>query len=301
MEWINYNHLYYFWVIAKEGSVTAAAKKLRLSQSNLSEQLKQLEFTTGAQLFERSKKRLVLNQSGTIAFEYCNKIFKTGSELFAHFKGSSTPSQKVIRVGSQVSLSRNLQFQFLQLGLKSKNISFQITQGSLTELSRYLENHSIDLALTNSPLDSLRFNMQQLMIDPLCAIGTPEICKKLKKNHISSLDDVPLFLPTHTNPTRGELDAFFESKSIHSRVIAEVEDAALMRLFALSGKGLAIIPKIVVSRELKVKDVDILYEFQKINEIFYAITLKRNKPDVVIQSCIDSFSIGLNLKKVKSR
>ena len=60
MEWLNYHHLYYFWVVAHEGSIAGATRKLHLTQPTISSQLRQLEDSFGEKLFEKSGRGLVL-------------------------------------------------------------------------------------------------------------------------------------------------------------------------------------------------------------------------------------------------
>src|SRR5215217_3417310 len=81
MKWLNYNHLYYFWMIAREGSVIAASEELMVSQPTVSIQLKELETRLGHRLFDRVGRKLILTDSGKIAFNYANDIFSLGQEL----------------------------------------------------------------------------------------------------------------------------------------------------------------------------------------------------------------------------
>jgi len=81
VEWLNYHHLLYFWTAAREGGVTRAAKKLRLAQPTVSEQIKRLEQLLGAELFERRGRTLVLSEFGRTVYGYADEIFKSGQEL----------------------------------------------------------------------------------------------------------------------------------------------------------------------------------------------------------------------------
>lgn len=65
--WMNYHHLYYFKVIAEEGSVSKAAQKLHIGQPTLSAQLKQFEESLQITLFERQHKKLILTEQGKVA------------------------------------------------------------------------------------------------------------------------------------------------------------------------------------------------------------------------------------------
>ncbi len=71
---MNLHHLKYFLVIAEEGSLSAASKKLLVGQPALSAQLKQFESWLGIKLFERIGKKLVITQSGEYVLKYAKAI-----------------------------------------------------------------------------------------------------------------------------------------------------------------------------------------------------------------------------------
>jgi len=81
MEWLNYHHLRYFWVVAKEGGLKRAADKLHVSQPSISEQVKDLEGALGERLFRRSGRSNVLTDAGQVVFRYAEEIFGLGAEL----------------------------------------------------------------------------------------------------------------------------------------------------------------------------------------------------------------------------
>ncbi|MBW2461949.1 MAG: LysR family transcriptional regulator, partial [Deltaproteobacteria bacterium] len=99
MDWVNYHHLLYFWVVAKEGTVTKAAEVLRLRQPTVSEQLKNLEESLGEQLFDRSRRRLTLTDSGRLVYRYADEIFRLGQELKDTLAGRPTGRPSKLRVG----------------------------------------------------------------------------------------------------------------------------------------------------------------------------------------------------------
>ena len=81
MEWLNYHHLLYFWTVAREGGLLPAGKVLRLSQSALSGQIKQLEDSLGQPLFERRGRKLAMTETGRVVYRYAGEIFGLGREM----------------------------------------------------------------------------------------------------------------------------------------------------------------------------------------------------------------------------
>ncbi len=108
MDWLNYHHLYYFWVTAREGGLTKGAAKLRLTHSTLSTQLHALEECLGGELFQRQGRVLVLSPFGVEIARYADDIFKAGSELLEMARGNSTKLRSVLRVGVAPALPKTL-------------------------------------------------------------------------------------------------------------------------------------------------------------------------------------------------
>ena len=81
MEWLNYHHLLYFWMVAKKGSIARACEELRLAQPTISEQLRALEENLGEKLSARQGRWLVLTETGQVVYRYADEIFALGSGL----------------------------------------------------------------------------------------------------------------------------------------------------------------------------------------------------------------------------
>src|SRR5688500_5730358 len=104
MRHFNFNHLHYFFAIAKHGSIVKASRALHLTQSTLSDQLRQFEEQLGVRLFDRSHRKLELNPYGKIAFEYASRIFATCEELERRLKGRERGEARKLRLGVIPSL-----------------------------------------------------------------------------------------------------------------------------------------------------------------------------------------------------
>ena len=133
MAFLNLHHLRYFRAIAHEGGLTRAARRLNVSQSALSTQLRQLEDQLGHPLFDRVGKRLELTEAGRIALDYAETIFRAGDELLGTLQGHG-PAQRVLRVGSIATLSRNFQLELLRPLMGRIDTELVIRSGSMAEL-----------------------------------------------------------------------------------------------------------------------------------------------------------------------
>ena len=96
MKWLNYNHLFYFWMVAREGGVIRASEELCVSQPTISNQLKSLEEALGHKLLERAGRGLVLTEAGRITFNHANAIFSIGNDL--HSALDNQPRELALRL-----------------------------------------------------------------------------------------------------------------------------------------------------------------------------------------------------------
>jgi LysR family transcriptional regulator, transcriptional activator of nhaA len=276
-QWLNYHHLRHFWMIARHRSVTRAAEKLRVSQSTLSEQLAELEAALGQKLFERRGKQLHLTEAGHVALEHAETIFNTGHELITRFRQSGENRQRTLRIGAVGPLSKNLQFDFIQPILADTRTKVMVVSGALDELTRQLQEHKLDLVLSNTPL---RTDQEQNVFNhllgevPVFLVGG----KKLKLppgDFPKFLRQMPLFLPSRQSNVRADFDLILANAGIEPFVHAEVDDMALLRLLALSGEGLALVSKIVVERELQSREIKFMQRVPELVEKFYALTIRK--------------------------
>ena len=292
MDWLNYNHFFYFWIIAQEMNVTRAAKRLRVSQSSLSEQLKIFESTMGTPLFERKGRTLLLTEAGRLALNYGNVAFGSAQEMIADFKGRPHPKRRtLLRVGAISSLSKNLQYEFIRPMIAEADTKLVMLEGNLSELIHQLKNHALDLVISNVPAradtnpEIYNHRLKQIKVSlvghPMLRRGTAPLAQWLEKT--------PLFLPTRTGRFRSDFDAWVEREKLTLEVKAEIEDMALLRLFALSGKGVALVPEIVVQRELARKELVVLQPMKGLTESFFALTTSRRFPNAKVERLVKHF------------
>jgi LysR family transcriptional activator of nhaA len=290
LPWLNYHHLQYFRTIVREGGVTKAARKLNLSQSTLSAQLKNLEESLGTELFQREGRSLVLTEAGQVALDYAEEIFQTGDELRAWFAEAHPEGRRSIRIGALSPLSKNLQFEIVRPLIMSGDTHVQVVEGEMQDMMERLKHHQIDLLLSNIPpggTDAEHTHAHVLGEMPVYLVGRPPF-KIPKKPFPEWLDDIPLFLPSGRSAARIEFDAMLVRAGITPRVQAEVDDMALLRLLALTGAGLALVPEIGVKFELEEKRLLRIEKIKNLKERFYAITAYRSRLPEQIVSVIES-------------
>lgn len=286
MNFLNYHHLFYFWTVCQEGGFTKASVKLRLSQSAISEQVSCLEESLGQKLIERTTRSFQLTESGSVALKYADTIFSAGEELLDFMHHRPTKGRQTVRIGALGSLSRNLQIKFLKPLLKQTDIRFQIVVGDSNRLFKRLREHSLDVVLSTFPVGETEpggaLYTHLIAESPLCILARAHH-KALKNKSISNiLETEAVYLPSLSLESRADFDYFTETKGIKTAISGEVDDIALLRLLALSGNGVVVLPRMGVASDIENKSLIVLHEFKNIRQKFYAITRHKKVPNPII-------------------
>jgi LysR family transcriptional activator of nhaA len=281
---LNFHHLRYFWIVAREGNLTRAAKKCNVAQSAISMQINALETYLGQALFERVGRRLVLTEAGYIALDFADAIFAKGDELQGTLSRLEALQSKVIRVGALATLSRNFQIRFLHSALMEPGVEVIIRSGGLNKLLEDLKVYDLDVVLSNvfPPHDqTTQWVVHAIANQPVSLIGQPHP-QRNQASLEALLRNELLIVPSPGSSIRMGFDALVNRLGIQPQISAEVDDMAMLRLVARQHQGLAVVPSIVVKDEL---DSGVLVEFARLPglaETFFAITLTRRFPNPLL-------------------
>ena len=276
MENLNYGHLRYFREVAHEGNLTRAAERMNVAQSALSTQIRQLEDRLGHTLFERVGRRLELTEVGRIALDHADRIFETGDELVATLKraGARLPP---LRVGAISTLSRNFQLQFLRPVLM-RDAEIVLRSGGEAGLLDALKTLSLDVVLSTDPprgTTASDFVAHRLAEQPVAIHGRPEL---LDHASLADLLGSEAFILPSESGVRSGFAGLSSRLGVNPRIVADVDDMAMVRLLAREGAGLAVVPSVVVQDELAAGRLNTAPFELNIVESFYAITVRRSFP-----------------------
>ncbi|MEM9619627.1 MAG: LysR family transcriptional regulator [Pseudomonadota bacterium] len=287
---LNYNHLRYFWAVAHDGNLTRTAEKLNVSQSALSLQIKKLEERLGQQLFERRGKQLVLTEAGGVALDHADVIFAAGEELLGTLMRRDVDRDRLLRVGALSTLSRNFQIQFLQPLINEDGARISVRSGSIKELLALLKTQKLDVVLTNqSPVRDADtpWLIHSIAEQTVSLVGYPERAKK-KRSLKTLLETERLIVPNVDSSVRLGFDALVDELRIRPNIFIEVDDMALLRVFAREDVGLAIVPPIVVKDELSSGRLVEIEKLPRLRETFYAVTVARRFPHPALGSLLSN-------------
>ena len=286
---LNLHHLRLFRAVAHDGTLTGAARRLNLSQSALSTQLRTLEATLGHDLFLREGRGLTLTEAGRIALDHADAIFRTAEDLSATLREAGQV-RRALRVGALATLSRNFQMAFLRPVLGRGDVEVILRSGSQAELLRGLDALALDVVLTNlaPPRDAASaYLTHQLNRQSVSLVGTPDrVPEAVPLEQL--LAEHPLILPTPETTMRGAFDALIARLGIIPAIAAEVDDMAMIRLLARDGAGLAVVPPIVVQDELASGLLVEVAQLPEIEETFLAVTLQRRFPNPLLRDLMEA-------------
>lgn len=286
MKDLNYHHLQYFQAVAHEGNLTNAARKLNLSQSALSSQIRALEERLGHALFDRVGRALQLTEAGQIALDHADRIFDTGNELLATLRRAGTVRQP-LRVGALSTLSRNFQLGFLRPVLGRDDVDIVLRSGNGARLFGELKSLALDVVLTTQtpPNDSEVDFAAHRISDQ--AVGIYGVAERLRHPTLSALlENEPIIVPTESSIRTG-FDALAARLGVQPRIVADVDDMAMVRLLAREGAGLAIAPSVVLADEIAADLLHVAPFNLEIVESFYAITIARNFPHPLLARLLE--------------
>ncbi len=279
MNWLNHQHLLYFWIAAQEGSVTGAAARLSLSPSTVSAQIKLLEERLDHALLQRSGRRLVPTAEGRIVAEYARDIFGLEQELRQVLSGQGDGRHRVrLRVGLGNSLPKFLGHAVLsgaQVEADGDQLHLVVHQGSLDWLVAELTLHHLDLALTDQPVATVEggtLRSEFLGESPIAIFGTAALVERYGHDLPHSLAGAPFLLPEPRSIMRRLLEEWFVEQGIQPRVEAEFIDSGMLKLFGEDGRGFFAAPAVVSEHVRHTHRVEEVMVLEGRGERFYALT-----------------------------
>lgn len=287
---INYKHLHYFWMVAREGGVARASERLHLTPQTISGQLSSLEEHLGVNLFTRVGRNLELTETGRLALSYTDEIFSLGSELeeVLHHLPDNRP--QLFRMGVVDVVSKSIAHRILEPVLHlSEPVRMICREASLDTLLAELAVHRLDFVLADRPIPpsvSTRGFSHKLGECAVSFFATEKLEKKLRGDFPRCLDGAPLLLPGTGTQVRSGIDQWFDKHRIHPRMIAEFDDSALMKAFGKEGAGVFIAPAAIGSEVERQYQVTTIGRVSEVKECFYAISVERRVTHPIVSAVV---------------
>lgn len=276
---INYKHLHYFWVVAKEGSITRAAERLGVAVQTISGQLSLLEKQLGRTLFNSQGRGLVLSDAGRIALGYADQIFMLGETLEDALQNSTGESTLRLRAGISDGIPKLLAYKLLSRVTEMPgDIRLVCDEGEFESLLADLALHRLDVVLTDraAPVNAnLKVFSSHLGDFPTGLYACESIGLRHNGTFPERLHDAPLLLPTRHNALRGRIDRWLDENMLRPRIVGEFEDSALLTTFGRGGLGIFPAPLALAGQIASQYDAHLIGVMDGVSEQIYAISNER--------------------------
>lgn len=300
---INYKHLRYFWMVAKEGSIAKASKRLYLTPQTISGQLSLLEEQLDTILFKRVGRNLQLTAAGEVVQKYANDIFSLGDELQQALKNQPTGIRLTLKAGVANSIPKAVAYHLLEPALSMDSpMRLICREDNLTILLTELAAHKLDIVISDRPLPkgvSVKCFNHHLGKCGITFFATQALKDKMHGDFPQCLDNAPLLLPGAASSLKADLLHWLEMKKITPHIMAEFDDGALMTAFGYKGAGVFATPSVTANEVRDTYSVEIIGETEEVMESFYAISIERKVSHVGVAAILSAAREQLFMQKLE--
>ncbi|OUR83025.1 LysR family transcriptional regulator [Cycloclasticus sp. 46_120_T64] len=287
---LNYKHLHYFWVVAKEGSIAKASERLHITPQTISGQLSRLEENLGVKLFVKSGRNIEITETGRLVLNYTDEIFSLGSELEQMLQNEPEERPQLFRVGIADVVPKSIAQGILLPVLQTRKPTRLICKETgLDTLLADLAVHRLDLVIADRPIPSTvstrGFN-HKLGECSISFFAKESIINRFNGDFPQCLSGMPMLLPTRGTQLRSDIDQWISKTRIHPKIVAEFDDSALMKSFGQKAAGVFIAPTVLRKEVEDQYNVKSIGEVSEIKEAFYAISVERRVTNAITATVI---------------
>lgn len=244
--------LAFFRTIAEEGSISAAARKLHLTQPPLSYQMKMLEEELGTPLFVRGPRRITLTEAGQVLYERAEGILHL-SDLAVQ-ETVRAGEEKTLHLGLAPSTVTMMAGVLKAVRREHPQLRFSIHDGSTFQLRELLTNRVIEIAILRTPIQVSDFETRVLKKETLCAVGERELLGGKSSIRLFELSRLPLLF---SKRYRALCVQAFEEAGLSCRIVCECDDSRTALSLAQAGIGVALLPASMIPDEKRAVSVAI--------------------------------------------
>ncbi len=276
---LNYRQLYYFWNVAKAGSITRAAEQLHLTPQTISGQLTELERSLGIDLFRRVGRRLELTSAGSLALAQAEEIFLIGNELEQSLRRGAGSEEQSFHVGITDAVPKSIAFQLLAPAMRlAEPIRLICFEDKPERLFAELAIHKLDLVIADRALPSELGVKGYSHLLGQCAIAfyaVPALATQYRPSFPHSLDGAPLLLPGDKAAVQAPLARWFSEQQIQPHIIGKFDNSTLMKAFGKAGVGIFPAPIVMASEIREQYGAEVIGSTHEVLLRYYAISIER--------------------------
>jgi len=279
MNWLNYHHLLYFWTVVREGSVSKAAEKLRLSQPTVSAQVRMLEKALGQKLFVKKGHTQLLSDVGRTVYRYAEEIFGIGRELMETLEGRPPGRAMQLTVGIANAVPKFVVYRLLRPAIsQAEPVRLVCREDDPEQLIAQLGTYMLDVVIANAPASAyvpIKVFNHLLGESDIGFFAPTHLSGRLKRRFPESLRSAPMLLPTTNSPLRRGLEEWFDAHGITPHVVGEFEDSALMQVFGQAAGCVFPAPSAIADDVGRFYGVRMVGRVDAVRERYYVISAER--------------------------
>ena len=287
----NYRHLYYFWVVAKEGSMSKAAIRLDMAVQTISTQVHELEKDLGHLLFKPEGRGLVLTEAGLAAVKVADQIFSLGEKLPHLISDAVQTPKNRITLGVSDGLPKLATLDLLKEILQTPHIQLVCHEGNFEDLLADLALHRLDLVLADRAAPNnknLNLRSKALGQSPMSWYAPKSIAEQAKKSFPQCLAELPVLLPTDDASNRIKINQWFEKNNLNPNLVGEFEDSALLATFGASGLGIFPAAELLQNDLSRYYDVEKIGYCEEVYESFFGIYTEKKAQHPLVKTILAS-------------
>lgn len=277
---MNFKHLHYFWVVAKQGGILRAGELLHTTPQTLSGQIKLLEERLGKKLFRKRGRNLELTETGKLALGYAEEIFTLGAELEHAIRNDEAPDRVVeFRIGIDDAVPKSVAYHLIEPALHiPEQVKLVCREWKLDNLIAELALHRLDIVIANTPIPptvSIKAFNHKLGRSGVSFFGTPALIKRYKGDFPACLQGAPMLVFGDNSAMQPQLERWLSKHGIRVRIVGEFDDGALMKAFGREGQGFFIGASVLEDEIQTQYGVKVIGRSDELVEEFYAISVER--------------------------
>lgn len=276
---MNHKHLFYFWKVAKFGSVVRAAESINVTPQTLSGQIGLLEQSLGTELLLRQGRSVALTEAGKLALEYAEELFALSAELETMIKHHPKGRPALFHVGVSDAVPKSLARRLLQPAISGDQpCKLVCREWQLDRLLAQLAVHELDLVISDGPIPpgySVRAYNHRLLDSGITFLATRQLAESTTQEFPACLNSLAVLLPGEDSSVRTTLNPWFEQNRIRPRVVGEFDDIALMTAFGLADVGAFPVATIVEDEFLQDGQLCVLGRCRDVQVSYFAISVER--------------------------
>ena len=286
----SYRHLYYFWVVAREGGMARAAARLGMAVQTVSTQVRELERSLGHALLKPAGRGLALTEAGAAALRQADQIFQMGEQLPAAVRDAAGSTSVRLAVGISDGLPKLVVRRLLEPVIREPRLRLLCHEDEFDDLLGDLALHRLDVVLADRPAPpnpNLKLYGTTLGTSPVAWYGSASLHAQARRRFPRSLEEVPVLLPTSHGMLRASLDHWFDREGLQPRIAGEFEDSALLKTFGAGGMGVFPVAEWIaplVTATYKVKRIG---PCEGVEQRFFAIGTEKKVQHPLVRRLLD--------------